>query len=58
METWEERKKREKIALKKKEKEYRKGQWKIIVDIEKAKKNDTESLDKSEQTGISNQKIN
>lgn len=50
METWEERKKREKNSLKKKEKEYRKEQWKIILDIEKAKKTKAESLDKSDKT--------
>jgi hypothetical protein len=50
METWEERKKREKLALKKKEEAYRKEQWKIILEIEKSKQTKTQLPEQSDKT--------
>lgn len=41
MENWKENEKQRKKELKKKEEEYRKGQWKIFMDIEKSKNNPT-----------------
>lgn len=49
METWEERKKREKLALKKKEKEFRKDQWKKILEIEKSKQSKTPLSEQSDK---------
>lgn len=49
METWEERKKREKSDLKKKEKEFRKEQWKKIIEIEKSKQTKESSSEQSDK---------